>query len=101
VWDETVDIVKNGVQLSVVNGKVETNFPTSKVNQVVFTKIHASNIYYELEKDKFFGKGSLSDTDTLPDGRRITKHSFWFPKKFLKRIYDGNEDWMSYINKTN
>ena len=66
--------------------KVYTNFPTSKVNKVVFTKIHAKNTYYEIEKGRFVGKGSLSDTDELPDGRRITKHSFWFPKMFIKKF---------------
>lgn len=47
---------------------------------------------YEIDKGKFVGKGSLSDTDELPDGRRITKHSFWMPKKFIKEILDGNWD---------
>ena len=50
------------------------------------------NINFEIEKGKFVGKGSLSDTDELPDGRRITKHSFWMPKKFIKEILAGNWD---------
>ena len=97
VWDETVQIINDGVKLDVDQNKVYTNFPTSKVNKVVFTKIHAKNTYYEIEKGRFVGKGSLSDTDELPDGRRITKHSFWFPKMFIKKIYDGDEDWTSLL----
>ena len=86
VWQETRDIIREGVQLRAEGNRVMTNFPQSKVNQVVFTKIHASNSYYEVEPGVFVGKGKLSDTNELPDGRRITKHSFWFSKRFLKRI---------------
>ena len=69
--------------------RVSTNFPQSRVNKVIFTKIHAQNTYYEIEKNVFVGKGKLSDTDKLPDGRRITKHSFWIPKKFLKEVLEA------------
>lgn len=91
VWQETKEIINQGVKLTVKpNGKdgfkVSTNFPQSKVNEYLFTKVHASQTYYEVEPGKFVGKGKLKDTDELPDGRRITKHSFWLPKKFIQEI---------------
>ena len=89
VWIETKDIINNGVQLTQTSRGISTNFPQSKVNKVVFTKLHAQNTYYEIEPNVFVGKGKLSDTDELPDGRHITKHSFWFPKKFLKEVFNG------------
>ncbi len=97
VWQETKDIISRGVELMVKpNGKdgvkVSTNFPQSKVNEYLFTKVHASQTYYEVEPGKFVGKGSLKDTDELPDGRRITKHSFWLPKKFVQQILRGEWD---------
>ena len=92
VWNETRTIINEGVQLTQTKKGVSTNFPQSKVNKFLFTKIHASNSYYEIEKNVFVGKGKLSDTNPLPDGRRITKHSFWIPKKFLKDILDGKWD---------
>ena len=92
VWQETRQILFNGVQLTQNGNKVSTNFPQSKVNKVVFTKIHAQNTLYEIEPGHFIGKGKESDTDVLPDGRRITKHSFWMPKKFLKEVLDGKWD---------
>ncbi|MFS9053961.1 Sau3AI family type II restriction endonuclease [Streptococcus infantis] len=92
VWNETRTIINEGVQLTQTKKGVSTNFPQSKVNKFLFTKIHASNSYYEIEKNVFIGKGKLSDTNPLPDGRRITKHSFWIPKKFLKDILDGKWD---------
>lgn len=89
VWQETRQILIDGVQLIQNGNRVSTNFPQSKINNIVFTKIHASNTLYELESGIFVGKGKEADTDILPDGRRITKHSFWFPKKFLKEVLDG------------
>lgn len=59
---------------------------------MIFTKIHAQNTLYEITPNTFVGKGKLSDTDELPNGRRITKHSFWIPKKFLKDVIDGKWD---------
>ena len=93
VWQETVDIINDGVKLEITNWgdaeRVKDNFPTSIDNKVIFTKIHANESFYEIEPNKFIGNGSLVDTDELPDGRKITKHSFWFSKRFIKKIYDG------------
>lgn len=92
VWQETRQILKDGVQLTQNGNRISTNFPQSKINQVLFTKIHAQNTLYELKPGEFVGKGKLSDTDVLPDGRHITKHSFWIPKKFLKEVLEGKWD---------
>ncbi|MGT2728463.1 Sau3AI family type II restriction endonuclease [Streptococcus phocae subsp. salmonis] len=92
VWNETREIIKGGVQLKLTNKGVSTNFPQSKVNKIIFTKIHAHNSYYEVKPGEFIGKGKISDTDKLPDGRRITKHSFWFSKKYLKEVFEGKWD---------
>lgn len=92
VWQETRQIINSGVELTQNKNRISTNFPQSSVNTVLFTKIHASNSYYEIIPGEFVGKGKLSDTDILPDGRRITKHSFWMPKKFLKDVLDGKWD---------
>ena len=77
---------------SKINNRVHTNFPTSAKNNIIFTKIHATNSYYEISPNHFIGKGKLTDTDELPYGRRITKHSFWLPKKFLKEVFEGKWD---------
>ena len=89
VWQETRKILAEGIELTKKGNRISTNFPQSRINNIVFTKIHASNSLYELEPGIFVGKGKESDTDILPDGRRITKHSFWFPKRFLKDVLSG------------
>ncbi|HFU3724109.1 TPA: Sau3AI family type II restriction endonuclease [Streptococcus suis] len=92
VWQETKRILAEGVQLTQNGNKVSTNFPQSRINKVIFTKIHAQNTLYEITPGGFVGKGKLSDTDELPDGRHITKHSFWIPKQFLKEVLEGKWD---------
>ena len=92
VWQGTRQILIDGVQLTQKKNRVFTNFPKSKVNQIVFTKIHAQNTRYEVAPGVFVGKGNESDTDELPDGRKITKHSFWMPKKFLQEVLQGKWD---------
>lgn len=97
VWQETKEIINQGIKLTVKpNGKdgvkVSTNFPQSKANEYLFTKVHASQTYYEVKPGEFVGKGKLKDTDELPDGRHITKHSFWLPKKFIQQILRGERD---------
>ncbi|MFW0109627.1 Sau3AI family type II restriction endonuclease [Rothia sp. P13129] len=92
VWRQTQNIIREGVELTVRGNKVSTNFPQSRVNKVIFTKIHAQNTYYEIRSSEFLGKGKISDTDTLPSGLKITKHSFWLPKRFLKDVLEGKWD---------
>ncbi|MFW0156000.1 DNA mismatch repair protein MutH, partial [Rothia sp. P6271] len=92
VWRQTQNIIREGVELTVKGNKVSTNFPQSRVNKVIFTKIHAQNTYYEVGPSEFLGKGKISDTDTLPNGIKITKHSFWLPKRFLKDVLEGKWD---------
>ncbi|WEV45235.1 Sau3AI family type II restriction endonuclease [Streptococcaceae bacterium ESL0687] len=92
VWEETRSIINEGVKLTQNKNIVATNFPQSRKNKVMFTKIHAQNSYYEITPGNFVGKGKLSDTYELPDGRRITKHSFWLSKKYLKQVFDGEWD---------
>ena len=97
VWQETKDIINRGVELTPrPNGKnrvkVSTNFPQSRKNKILYTKVHAHDSYYEIEPGKFIGKGKLKDTDELPDGRHITKHSFWLPKRFVREILEGQWD---------
>lgn len=92
VWQETRQVINFGVELTQNKNRISTNFPQSSINKVLFTKIHASNSYYEITPGVFLGNGKLSDTDILPDGRRITKHSFWMPKSFLKDVFNGKWD---------
>ena len=52
----------------------------------LFSQKNASRTYYEIESNKFARSGLISDTDILPDRRRMTKHSFWMTKQLIKEI---------------
>ena len=86
VWAETRKIIQEGVQLIRINKTVSTNFTQSTINKIIFAKIHASRAYYEIKPNRCVGTRLISDTDILPDERRITKHFFWMTKQFIKEI---------------
>lgn len=74
VWERTVQVIKNGVQLVRVNNEVHNNLPKSTENRVAHVRPHARN---------------ASDTYPLPDGREMTKQCFWFNSSYVKQIVEG------------
>ena len=71
VWERTVQVIKDGVQLR-FDGKVtHNNFPKSTENRVSHVRPHA--------KDS-------SDTYPLPDGRTMLKQCFWFNRSYIESI---------------
>ena len=57
VWQETRKILAEGIELTKKGNRISTNFPQSRINNIVFTKIHASNSLYELEPGSLLEKG--------------------------------------------
>lgn len=85
VWERTVNIIKNGVKLTVSGNTVSNNLPGMKDNPVAHVRTHANQTYYELSDGIIIGKGSKTrDANELPDGRWMTNHSFWINKSYLK-----------------
>ena len=74
VWERTVQVIKDGVQLVRVNNKVENNLPKGSENRVAHVRPHARN---------------GSDTYPLPDGRKMTKQCFWFNRSYVKQIVEN------------
>ena len=86
-WKRTQDVVKSGVILKKVSWgdsyRVQNNLPTSKENRIIHIRPHASKAFYLFEDGTTFGNGSISDSDELPDGRRMTKQSFWLNNSYI------------------
>lgn len=86
-WNQIRNIVKEGVVLTKVeqkNGTVITNnFPKKTDNPIIHIRPHTQQTYYVFEDGTVFGKGRLSDSDELPDGRRMTKQSFWLNNTYI------------------
>lgn len=85
VWERTVEIIKDGVELTVSGNTVSNNLPGMRENQVAHVRTHANQTYYDLGDGTVIGKGRRTrDANELPDGRWMTNHSFWINKSYLK-----------------
>ena len=68
VWEKTVDAIRKGVTLTVTSKGVENNLPKATESRVAHVRPHAQN-----------GNDKLP----LPDGRMMTKQSFWLNGNYL------------------
>lgn len=78
VWKRTQEVVRNGVQITVVNGIRYNNFPGPSENRVSHVRPHARN---------------AQDTYELPNGSEFTKQCFWLNNTYIlsqldKRFFD-------------
>lgn len=87
-WTKIQKIIKEGVELTPcyknnIYNKMKNNLPPKGANEIIHMKPHANKGYYVLQDGRCYGSGSISDTDKLPDGRRIAKLSFWLNNTYL------------------
>ncbi|WP_395150383.1 Sau3AI family type II restriction endonuclease [uncultured Allofournierella sp.] len=71
VWERTVKIIRNGVELHFDGYAMRNNLPKSSENRVSHVRPHGRN---------------ASDTYPLPDGRKMTKQCFWLNNSYLEQI---------------
>ncbi|MER1987518.1 MAG: Sau3AI family type II restriction endonuclease [Solibacillus sp.] len=66
------------------NGEFEitNNFPKKEDHRIIHIRPHTSNRYYVLEDGEVIGINP-NDGDTLPDGRIMTKQSFWLNNSYV------------------
>lgn len=83
VWEKTQTVIRDGLQIEIVNGKMKNNFPKASENPVCHVRPHAQNAH---------------DTYELPDGKLYPKQCFWLNNTYIyKQInekikVDQNED---------
>ena len=77
VWEHTVKIIREGVELIPEGNRIRNNLPKQTESRVAHVRPHARN---------------RSDTDTLPDGREMTKQSFWLNRDYVASIIEGVVD---------
>lgn len=68
VWEKTKQVLYNGLQVTISNGRHRNNFPKASENPVCHVRPHAQN---------------AKDTYELPDGRRYPKQCFWLNNKYI------------------
>lgn len=73
VWERTRQIIREGLQLKMINGKRINNFPKASENPVCHVRPHARN---------------AQDTYELPDGRQYPKQCFWLNNTYIYEQID-------------
>lgn len=82
-WIDIKKTVEDGVELTVTCNGVRNNFPKKGDNEVIHIRPHAQKSFYVFEDGSTYGSGRVSDSDELPDGRRMTKQSFWLNNTYV------------------
>lgn len=93
-WERTKQIVLNGVELSKARFAggiiIKNNLPKKKENRITHVRPHTQQTYYQFADGEVFGKGSIADSDLLPDGRRMTRQSFWLNNTYILEQLEDN-----------
>lgn len=89
-WDETRKVIREGVELNPywdASGKlkVTNNLPGMADNPIVHVRPHTSKAAYKFADGTEIGDIARNACE-LPDGRWMTKQSFWFNKGYLEHI---------------
>lgn len=89
VWTRTKNIIKSGVEFT-FNKRVENNLPGIADNGIFHIRPHAQRAYYEFLDGTKVGNGSVSDSDLLPDGTRMTKQAYWLNRDYIDKQIVSN-----------
>ena len=86
-WIDIREVVSKGVIFTKAQQKngivIKNNLPKKDNNPIIHIRPHTQQTYYVLDDGEVFGKGRISDSDELPDGRRMTKQSFWLNNTYI------------------
>lgn len=93
-WQRTKDVVEEGVELAVVaygdGERVVNNLPKKKGNPIAHVRPHSSKAWYRFADGTVRGH-SPSCGDVLPDGREMTKQSFWLNNDYVYGIVSAED----------
>lgn len=73
VWSRTQMVIRDGLQIKIINGKRTNNLPKVSENPVCHVRPHAKNAL---------------DTYELPDGRQYPKQCFWLNNTYIYNQID-------------
>ncbi|MCD8125412.1 MAG: hypothetical protein LUE23_10390 [Lachnospiraceae bacterium] len=86
-WMDIRAILDHGVKLTIDRrGRTYNNFPGVANARRIHLRPHGNKSFYVNADGKSWGNGKLSDTEPLPDGRRMTRQSYWLNNTFVKNI---------------
>ena len=62
---------------------IKNNLLKQTENRIIHVRPHTSKTYAQLEDGTVYAKGTIANSDELPDGRRMTKQSFWLNNTYV------------------
>lgn len=84
VWERTVQVIKEGVQLRFDGRVMHNNLPKQSESRVAHVRPHARD---------------MQDTYPLPDGRTMPKQCFWLNRTYIEDVISGNQERKIYSYK--
>lgn len=89
-WMDIRNVLRHGVQLvrdTRGNDKrTYNNFPGVADARCIHLRPHGNNAFYVNIDGTSWGNGKMSDTEPLPDGRRMTRQSYWLSNIFVRHL---------------
>lgn len=86
-WMDIKAVLTHGVQLTIgEDGRTYNNFPGVADARRVHLRPHGAKSFYVNADGSSWGNGRISDTELLPDGRRMTRQSYWLNNSFIREI---------------
>ena len=86
-WMDIKDVLTNGVQLRIGDdGRTYNNFPGVAEARCIHLRPHGAKAFYVNTDGTSWGNGCIGDTEPLPDGRRMTRQSYWLNNSFVREI---------------
>lgn len=86
-WLEIKAVLTHGVQLTIgEDGRTYNNFPGVAAARRVHLRPHGAKAFYVNADGSSWGNGRINDTELLPDGRRMTRQSYWLNNSFVREI---------------
>ena len=84
-WIDVKNVLARGVQLTIGNdGRTYNDFPGVKDARLIHLRPHGDKAFYVDSDGSSWGNGCINDTEQLPDGRRMTRQSYWLNNSFVR-----------------
>lgn len=92
-WEKVRETIVNGVQFTLKQNKkkkiiVENNLMKKSENPVIHIRPHSPKRFYLFEDGTTLGDGTFAHGEELPDGRWMTKQSFWINNDYILNQLD-------------
>ena len=84
-WSDIRTVLSEGVRLTVgADGRTYNDFPGVADARMIHLRPHGEKAFYVDTDGSSWGNGDISDTELLPDGRRMTRQSYWLNNTYIK-----------------